>query len=540
MIRATALGLMGAALSVFLLNCGADDGAAGGAPMGGMGGSMGGSTAGGTGGSSTGGGGGLADAGIDAPPEKEVESSFRSPVATGKYVWAANPESGRVALVDAVTYDVKIAEAGHGPTYLAAIPDGNTNAAIVLNVKSHDATLFRVAADGAFSQKTLKTHTGANAWAVSPGGKWAIAWTDASAMQSPDPTDGFQDVTVIDLAAGTETAKILSVGYRPARIGFASDETRAFAVTEPGISVIDLAADGSSVSALVKVTDDPLDNPAARDVTLTPDGDWALVRRDGSPSVSFVSLKSGTRTDLPLSGNVTDLDLSEDGKRAVAVVRDTSEVFVLPVPGAASDPNSVDKQAIAGELFGSVALSTDASVALLYTNAVASDHLTILKLVPGADYLSHRTVALKAPVSAVFPAPDAQHAIVLQKTAAGSTKAGAFSVVSTVAQLSPKILGTDAAPNAVAIQPAPKSEHALVTVRDDLKKVFGVYRIKLSTQQVDFDKLASPPLATGIVAAANKGYVAQLHPEGRITFIDFASGEVRTLTGFELGAKVVE
>ncbi len=540
MIRATALGLMGAALSVFLLNCGADDGAAGGAPMGGMGGSMGGSTAGGTGGSSTGGGGGLVDAGIDAPPEKEVESSFRSPVATGKYVWAANPESGRVALVDAVTYDVKIAEAGHGPTYLAAIPDGTSNAAIVLNVKSHDATLFRVAADGAFSQKTLKTHTGANAWAVSPGGKWAIAWTDASAMQSPDPTDGFQDVTVIDLAAGKETAKILSVGYRPARIGFASDETRAFAVTEPGISVIDLAAGGSSVSALVKVTDDPLDNPAARDVTLTPDGDWALVRRDGSSSVSFVSLKSGARTDLPLSGNVTDLDLSEDGTRAVAVVRDTSEVFVLPVPGAASDPNSVDKQAIAGELFGSVALSTDASVALLYTNAVASDHLTILKLVPGADYLSHRTVALKAPVSAVFPAPDAQHAIVLQKTAAGSTKAGAFSVVSTVAQLSPKILGTDAAPNAVAIQPAPKSEHALVTVRDDLKKVFGVYRIKLNTQQVDFDKLASPPLATGIVAAANKGYVAQLHPEGRITFIDFASGEVRTLTGFELGAKVVE
>jgi hypothetical protein len=540
MIRTSLLGVFGATLAVFLLHCGADDGsAAGGAPAGGMGGSTAGGGGGGLGGTATGGGTSV-DAGIDAPPEKEVESSFRSPVATGKYVWAANPESGRVALVDATSYDVKIAEAGHGPTYLAAIPGGSTNAAIVLNVKSHDATLFRVAADGAFSQKTLKTHSGANAWAVSPGGKWAVAWTDASAMQNPDPTDGFQDVTVIDLAPGKESAKILSVGYRPARIGFASDETRAFAVTEPGISVIDLGAAGTSVSALVKVTEDPLDNPAARDVTLTPDGDWALVRRDGSANVSFVSLKTGTRTDLPLSGHVTDLDLSDDGKRAVAVVRDTSEVFVLPVPGAAGDPNSIDKQAISGELFGSVALSTDASVALLYTNAVASDHLTILNLVPGPGYLSHRTVALKAPVAAVFPAPDAQHALVLQKTLAGSTKAGAFSVVSTVAQLSPKILGTDAPPNAVAIQPAPKSEHALVTVRDDLKKVFGVYRVKLSTQQVDFDKLASPPLATGIVAAANKGYVAQLHPEGRITFIDFATGEVRTLTGFELGAKVVE
>ena len=539
MLRVAAVGLVGVALSLFLVNCGSDDAGGAGAPMGGAGGSTAGGAT-GTGGATGGSGGGLADAGVDAPPEQELESSFRSPVATGKYVWAANPDSGRVALIDATSYDVKIAEAGYGPTYLAAIPDASSNSAIVLNVKSHDATLFRVASDGTFSQKTLKTHTAANAWAVSPGGKWAIAWTDASALSSADPTEGFQDVTVIDLSPGKESSKILSVGYRPARLGFAKDETRAFAVTEPGISVITLDGAGPTVSALVKVTDDPLETPASRDVTLTPDGAWALVRRDGSASVSFVSLASGARTDLPLSGNVTDLDLSEDGLRAVAVVRDTSEVFVLPVPGAASDPTSIEKKTVSGEFFGSVALSTDASVALLYTNALANDHLTILNLLAGPEFLTHRTVALKAPVSAVFPAPDAKHAIVLQKTLAGSSKAGAFSVVSTAAQLSPKILGTDAAPNAVAIQPAPKSEHALVSVRDDAKKVFGVYRIKLSSQQVDFTKLASPPLATGIVGAAGKGYVAQLHPEGRITFIDFANGEVRTLTGFELGAKVVE
>ena len=44
------------------------------------------------------------DASVDAapPPEKELESSYRTPVATGKYVWSANPTSGRVALVDAL------------------------------------------------------------------------------------------------------------------------------------------------------------------------------------------------------------------------------------------------------------------------------------------------------------------------------------------------------------------------------------------------------------------------------------------------------
>lgn len=531
--------------AIALLHCGGSDDSAGGAgPMGGYGGG----SSGGAGGTTSFGGGGMGNVGgaiADAapPPEEEVESSFRSPVSTGKYVWAANPDSGRVALVDAKSYEIKIAEAGFGPTYLAAVPDPtnpDANVAIVLNVKSFDATLFRVAADGTISQKTLKTHKGANAWTVSPGGKWAIAWTDASQLEKPDPTEGFQDVTVISLEPGKEASTVLTVGYRPTRLSIAQNEAKAFAVTEPGVSVISLGALEPSVSALIEVTDDPLENPASRDVTITPDGTWALVRRDESAEVSLVALDTGTRTSVTLSGAVTDLDLSDDGSRAVAVVRDKSEVAVLPIPAATTDPGVIDVKAIPGELFGSVSLSPDASVALLYTNAVPSDHLTILKLGPGTDYLTHRTVALKAPVKAVFSAGDAEHAIVFQETAPGSAKAGAFSVVTTGAALSPKILGTDAPPNAVAIEPGPASEHALVTIRDDAKKKWGVYQIKLATLQVDFSALASPPLATGVVPAANAGYVAQQHPEGRITFVDFATGKLRTLTGFELGAKVVD
>ena len=57
---------------------------------------------------------------------------------------------------------------------------------------------------------------------------------------------------------------------------------------------------------------------------------------------------------------------------------------------------------------------------------------------------------------------------------------------------------------------------------------------------MDLLPLASPPLATGIVPLAGKGYVAQQHPEGRITFVDLEDGSAKTLTGFELGAKVVD
>jgi hypothetical protein len=90
----------------------------------------------------------------------------------------------------------------------------------------------------------------------------------------------------------------------------------------------------------------------------------------------------------------------------------------------------------------------------------------------------------------------------------------------------------------VAISPA--SNRVLVTVRDDVRKIYAVYLGLLPSLEVRAFPLASPPIAAGVVAAADKGYVAQKHPEGRITFMTLSSGDARTLTGFELGARVVD
>ena len=54
--------------------------------------------------------------GAPLPPEVEVESSFEVPVATGKFIWVANPQSGRVAYVDASTLEVHTVEAGNAST----------------------------------------------------------------------------------------------------------------------------------------------------------------------------------------------------------------------------------------------------------------------------------------------------------------------------------------------------------------------------------------------------------------------------------------
>jgi DNA-binding beta-propeller fold protein YncE len=52
--------------------------------------------------------------------------------------------------------------------------------------------------------------------------------------------------------------------------------------------------------------------------------------------------------------------------------------------------------------------------------------------------------------------------------------------------------------------------------------------------------LGSPPSAVGIVPSAKQAFVAQRHPQGRMSFVALATGAVRTVTGFDLNSQIVD
>ena len=79
--------------------------------------------------------------GAIGPPEQELDSAYQAPVSTGRFIWIANPTSGRVAYVDATSLVVKTVEAGNAPTTVAAVPGADE--VVVLNVLSNDATVLR-------------------------------------------------------------------------------------------------------------------------------------------------------------------------------------------------------------------------------------------------------------------------------------------------------------------------------------------------------------------------------------------------------------
>jgi hypothetical protein len=523
-----------------------------------------------TGAAGTSASGGSAGSGVDVPvlpPEKEVESSYEAPVATGHFVWIVNPTSGRVAYVDAAALTVRTVEAGNGPTYLTAVP-GTDDAVVVLNTLSNDATFLRATGTTLVSRTFPDLAAGSNSWAVSPDGRYAIAWTDARHVPAAPKTQGFHEVTILDLgaAAGSSGTTTIAVGYRPVSVSFAADSKHAFAVTEDGVSEIALAST-AVVSTIALGADGTTDADDTHDVSITPDGRLAVVRRDGSADVGVVDLASGVRTVVTLSGPVTDVDVSVDGARAVAVVRATGEVAIIPLAGSAPTPAAVTHLTVPGETIGQVTLTADGQAAVLYSNAVAAERLTVLTL--GSAPAFH-VVKLHDSVLSALPTPDGKFAIVLHPAdaltgAAGASGAAgvggngqvdagsdagttdtpattpdamAFSLVPLDGTQPARIESTDAPIQAVAV--APGSDRVLLTVRDDSKQIFGAYMGLFPTLEVKRYALASPPTAAGVVGGANRGYVAQQYPDGRITFLSLDSGEARTLTGYELGARVVE
>src|SRR5450755_312418 len=355
----------------------------------------------------------LSDAGAPLPPEKELDQTFRAPVATGKLLWSANPDSGRVALIDAETLAVRMTNAGFGPTYLAAVPsEKGTDSAIVINVGSNDASWF-VATSKDISTTTIPTHAGANSWAVSGDGRFAIAWTNVSQIQggAADSVNGYSELTVIDLSATPPASTRLSVGFRPSQVVFDATAKHAYAVVDEGISVLDLTGD-PRLSALVTV---PAAGAAhARDVNIAPDGSFAAVRVEGSADVEIITLppppggasSSAARRTVTLEASVTDLDLSADGKTATAVLGNEvpPQVVSFAVPNP-SVPPQLDTAEITGELVRSVTLAPDSAVAVLYANAVPSSHVTLLDTAPGTGHFGFRTVDVQGAVQSVYVSP---------------------------------------------------------------------------------------------------------------------------------------
>lgn len=498
--------------------------------------------------------------------EVELEENFRSPVISGPFLWSANPETNRVARIDARSFSVTVLDAGHGPTFLAALPGAGTKGgALVLNVLGGDASMFRPsstsAMGGAAGTELVETRfavqTGASAWAVGKGGRFAIAWSRFE-EDLKGPLDGYQDLTIVALDGDEPNTKKLSVGYRPSDVLINEEESRAYVVSEPGISVIDLTREPPSIVREIFLPDE---ETGTRDVSLTPDGRYAFVRLPRSSEILVIDTEDDLEVRIQLPREVTDLDLSGDGSLAVAVMRgslpsgvhppaeggagglgggdgagsefegEASQIALMKVPDIFFEPTSFTIN-VTEELVGSVVLSDDGSAAGLYTNAIANSRLSVLRIDSGRMWVTD----LQAPAQAVFLSQNGLYATAVMTPPSGSGRSGAFALVPLSDSLPLRIEGTTTVPRFISMV----GDRALVTTWGSETSPAEVFLGKFPDLSVDRMELLSEPLASGIVAEAGQGFVAQQHAEGRVTFLDLESSLPTTVTGFELASKVVQ
>jgi hypothetical protein len=283
------------------------------------------------------------------------------------------------------------------------------------------------------------------------------------------------------------------------------------------------------------------------DISVTRTGDYAVARRQGTPVVILVDLKAKSVSTLRLSSEVTDLDLVDTaaGPQAFAVLRSESTLVRLDIPAGFTDVSHRRSWPFTGSMIGSVTISAKGTYALLYTTAVASKDLAVFDLV--AEQVAPAPVIHKT-IRAVAIAPDEKTALVLHtRTTPSSTSTSlsqqdiidqsyGYTMVNLTTGFS-KLITTPADPNPFII--TPDSSNAFVLLRDDKASIRTVQRISLeSFIQSDFNMGSPPSSISALSVKTSKVFVGQVYPEGRISFINWLTDEVQTVTGFALNGRI--
>lgn len=501
------------------------------------------------------------DGGVGVP--EEVEDELGAPVSSLRYVYVPMTEQDALARIDGATLEVRSLRVGEKPRVVAAAPDSDT--AVVLDAINGVATIVRPTAS-ADEKTVLATLPNLNQILIDPTGRYAVAWFDlakavqeAGGLDAVDQIGSFQDVTVIALPPGQPRAVDLTVGFRPRAVSFDTDGTRAFVVTEDGVSVIDLALvteTGPAIVAPIAVTPDPFADPATVEVQVTPTGTWAVARETGVAALHLVGLPDAmTPSDsvpaiqtIELPAAPTDLDLAPDGARAYAVLRDASALAVITLPPSADEPVAVDLVDLGGAPVGSLTLARGGHRGVLFTNATAEEQLTVIELdQPGHP---HRTWPLQKSVRAVHLAPDGETAIVVHARAPGDPDDAAtfdeyidrshgYSVFD-VSRGFAKLQITPVEAGALSFAPDAPRAYVALDGGDQEGAVTSLQIIELDSGVVRPVGLRSPPDSVGVLPGAQVAFVSQRHPLGRISFLTIAGDDMRTITGFDLNSRIID
>jgi hypothetical protein len=267
-------------------------------------------------------------------------------------------------------------------------------------------------------------------------------------------------------------------------------------------------------------------------------GNSAVTSKVGSGGTSS---RASTTVAPP---ELSDLDLSPDGTFALAISRERATMLRIPIPAGFVDPSQVTRLHVENVTVGAAAISPNGHWAVLYTTVVQSERRIVIVDLTGA--IEPRVLGVTKAVRGIAFSSSGDQAYLAHYKADGNPLEAGLSPEAvmersygyTLVDLKKafrKLQGTEAEPKLTLATPG--APYAFLTFQNSSTLV---QRLDMESLQVTDIQLGSEPIALGAVTAARRIFVGQQYSGGRLTFIDWETLAMQTVTGYELNSKIRE
>lgn len=541
-------------------------------------------------------------------PEVEDDFQFAEPAVLGTNVFVANETLNSVAVIDSRSLAIRTVPVGFNPTHVVGPTDPADGAQIyVLNEGSSTVSIID---PERLTPKNVDVLRRANALQASPDGTWALAYYDDEERREGE-TAG--DLSAATLIKADGEALQLAVGFRIERVMFTEDSSAALILSDDGVSVV--TADEISDDALVPpVAVLPPDlqrfDRVDREVTLDPDGEWAVARVTTYEGVVLTDLATGVQWRVPLPATPTDLDwVDGDTPRVLGMLREIDYAFIATIPdgliaaadalpqpedmgttpdmGAddmgtgdmgAGDMGTGDMADVAPDTGASAQVDLPTMPATGFTYlAVTEPNMGAAQVAPSSteallfstigeerravlvdlETLGQRGLSFEKGVRGAIADDDGNTFVVLHSREEGQIPVGASPADPEYIARSwgISIVDVETAATRLVLTEQKPGDATLYTgdgVADQLYMIFelptdssadvpalrDVLRVDLQSFSTQTFRVPSLPEGIGRIDAAQKVFVNQIHPQGRITFVDVVTDRRQTVTGYQLNAGI--
>ena len=481
------------------------------------------------------------------PPVENEAFDLSQPTASANFVFVANRSRGTLAKIAIDIQAIRISTVRVGAEPRLIVTHAPTDMAVVLNEGSSSVTVVHAAPIGqddiAF---TIDVTENANRLALSPDGTVGFAWYDNRLGRAGDRPGSLTEVTAFLTSEHDGRAFTLSVGVNVREVEFSVDGSRAYILSDDGVSEIAIEAiAGDRFVPPVRIANRGEDIPLRedREILIAEASDLALVRIGERESIRVVDLRDGDVRDLELPGVPSDVDLVAGTSIALVALRDSEQLGFLDLDElSAGEILPIDWLDIEGQPVGQTVLAPEGDRLLVFSAVANSERLSVVQL----PTLEAQTYNLRKGVRGAIVSPDGRTAIVYHSKAAGEPVAGepeediiaksfGFTAIDLDRGLT-KLVLTDANPGEMTFDS--NGEQAFVLTVDQARGTHAMEWIDLRsfrTERFEFDRA---PEHVGVVPGTGTVFVSQVHDLGRIAFIDLETAEMREVTGFELNGLI--